>query len=46
MKNLPSSEMVEACSVAGPGFVNVTLSKNWIAKVIMSRKVLFAIECH
>ncbi|XP_056163692.1 arginine--tRNA ligase, cytoplasmic-like isoform X1 [Syzygium oleosum] len=34
MKNLPSSEMVEACSVAGPGFVNVTLSKNWIAKSI------------
>ncbi|KAI6679557.1 hypothetical protein NL676_033438 [Syzygium grande] len=34
MKNLPLSEMVEACSVAGPGFVNVTLSKNWIAKSI------------
>ncbi|XP_041008553.1 arginine--tRNA ligase, cytoplasmic-like isoform X2 [Juglans microcarpa x Juglans regia] len=32
MRNLPQSEMVESCSVAGPGFVNVVLSKNWIAK--------------
>lgn len=46
MRNLPLSEMVEACSVAGPGFVNVTLSKNWIAKVITSLKILFPIECH
>lgn len=33
MKNLPPSEMIESCSVAGPGFVNVVLSKNWMAKV-------------
>jgi arginyl-tRNA synthetase len=33
MKNLPQSEMIESCSVAGPGFVNVVLSKNWMAKV-------------
>lgn len=33
MKNLPPSEMIESCSVAGPGFVNVVLAKNWIAKV-------------
>lgn len=35
MKNLPSSEMIESCSVAGPGFVNVVLSKNWLAKVFV-----------
>ncbi|KAJ0031467.1 hypothetical protein Pint_13296 [Pistacia integerrima] len=34
MKNLPPSEMIESCSVAGPGFVNVVLAKNWIAKTI------------
>ncbi|KAL5768720.1 hypothetical protein ACOSQ2_015503 [Xanthoceras sorbifolium] len=34
VKNLPPSEMIESCSVAGPGFVNVVLSKNWIAKNI------------
>ncbi|XP_057974142.1 arginine--tRNA ligase, cytoplasmic-like isoform X1 [Malania oleifera] len=34
MKNLPPSEMIESCSVAGPGFVNVVLSKRWIAKSI------------
>ncbi|KAJ4708553.1 Arginine-tRNA ligase [Melia azedarach] len=34
MKNLPPSEMIESCSVAGPGFVNVVLSKKWIAKII------------
>ncbi|EOY30618.1 Arginyl-tRNA synthetase, class Ic isoform 1 [Theobroma cacao] len=32
--NLPTSEMIESCSVAGPGFVNVVLSKNWMAKSI------------
>ncbi|KAF1865554.1 hypothetical protein Lal_00004930 [Lupinus albus] len=32
MTNLPPSEMIESCSVAGPGFVNVVLSKNWIAQ--------------
>lgn len=34
VKNLPQSEMIESCSVAGPGFVNIVLSKKWIAEVI------------
>lgn len=34
MSNLPQSEMIESCSVAGPGFVNVVLSNRWIAKTI------------
>ncbi|KAF8393461.1 hypothetical protein HHK36_021705 [Tetracentron sinense] len=34
MKNLPPSEMIESCSIAGPGFVNIVLSKKWIAKTI------------
>ncbi|KAG7589105.1 DALR anticodon binding [Arabidopsis suecica] len=34
IKSLPSSEMVESCSIAGPGFVNVVLSAKWIAKSI------------
>ncbi|XP_050128969.1 arginine--tRNA ligase, chloroplastic/mitochondrial-like isoform X3 [Malus sylvestris] len=34
MKNLPDSEVIESCSVAGPGFVNVVLSKKWLAKRI------------
>ncbi|KAK7245475.1 hypothetical protein RIF29_40321 [Crotalaria pallida] len=35
MKNIPPSEMIESCSVAGPGFVNVVLSKNWIAQSLL-----------
>jgi arginyl-tRNA synthetase len=34
MKNLPASEIIESCSIAGPGFVNIVLSRNWIAKSI------------
>ncbi|EEF48160.1 arginine--tRNA ligase, chloroplastic/mitochondrial isoform X2 [Ricinus communis] len=34
MKNLPPSEVIESCSVAGPGFVNVVLSKKWMSKKI------------
>ncbi|OVA08525.1 Arginine-tRNA ligase [Macleaya cordata] len=34
MRNLPQSEMIESCSVAGPGFVNIILSDKWIAKSI------------
>lgn len=34
MTNLPRSEMIESCSIAGPGFVNVKLSRQWIAKSI------------
>ncbi|XP_031272156.1 arginine--tRNA ligase, cytoplasmic-like isoform X1 [Pistacia vera] len=43
MKNLPPSEMIESCSVAGPGFVNVVLAKNWIAKTIQ-RMLIDGIE--
>ncbi|KAJ1376046.1 Rossmann-like alpha/beta/alpha sandwich fold [Sesbania bispinosa] len=32
INNLPSSEMIDSCSVAGPGFVNVVVSKKWIAQ--------------
>ncbi|XP_004513061.1 arginine--tRNA ligase, cytoplasmic-like [Cicer arietinum] len=34
INNLPPSEMIDSCSLAGPGFVNVVLSKNWIAQGI------------
>ncbi|KAJ4954198.1 hypothetical protein NE237_031030 [Protea cynaroides] len=34
MGNLPECDIVESCSVAGPGFVNIVLSKNWIAQSI------------
>ncbi|KAK9715463.1 hypothetical protein RND81_06G167200 [Saponaria officinalis] len=33
-KNLPESEMIESCSVMQPGFVNVVLSRTWVAKTI------------
>ncbi|URE12053.1 hypothetical protein MUK42_04818 [Musa troglodytarum] len=33
-KNLPQSEVIESTSVAGPGFVNITLSNKWISKHI------------
>ncbi|KAL0438420.1 UNVERIFIED_CONTAM: Arginine--tRNA ligase, chloroplastic/mitochondrial [Sesamum latifolium] len=39
MKNLPASEMVDSCSIAGPGFVNVVLSRQWIAKSIQKMLV-------
>ncbi|KAJ9183884.1 hypothetical protein P3X46_007683 [Hevea brasiliensis] len=39
MKNLPPSEMIESCSVAGPGFVNVVLSKTWLAEKIQNMLV-------
>jgi len=46
MKNLPQSDMIESCSVAGPGFVNVVLSKTWLAKVKDFRGtfLLFALD--
>ncbi|XP_058227168.1 arginine--tRNA ligase, cytoplasmic-like [Rhododendron vialii] len=34
MTNLPPSEMIDSFSIAGPGFVNVKLSRHWIAKSI------------
>ncbi|KAK4396965.1 Arginine--tRNA ligase, chloroplastic/mitochondrial [Sesamum angolense] len=39
MKNLPPSEMIESCTIAGPGFVNIILSKHWIAKSIQKMLV-------
>lgn len=35
MNNLPASEMIESCSIAGPGFVNIVLSRKWIARVTL-----------
>ncbi|KAG5569656.1 hypothetical protein H5410_059422 [Solanum commersonii] len=32
IENLPASEMIENCSIAGPGFVNIVLARQWIAK--------------
>ncbi|CAN4096296.1 unnamed protein product [Withania somnifera] len=32
LDNLPASEMIESCSIAGPGFVNIVLARQWIAK--------------
>ncbi|XP_010465248.1 PREDICTED: arginine--tRNA ligase, chloroplastic/mitochondrial-like [Camelina sativa] len=32
--NLPTCDMVESCSVAQPGYVNVVLSAKWMAKSI------------
>ncbi|CAJ1951542.1 unnamed protein product [Sphenostylis stenocarpa] len=34
VNNLPPSEMIDSCSIAGPGFVNIVLSKKWIAQRI------------
>lgn len=31
MENLPKSQIIESCSVAKPGYVNIFLSKTWIA---------------
>ena len=36
MNNLPHSEMVDKCSIDGPGFVNVVISKDWIARVLFN----------
>ncbi|MFS7965923.1 putative arginine--tRNA ligase [Helianthus anomalus] len=36
MLNLPTSDMIESCSIAGPGFINVKLSTQWIAKRIQN----------
>lgn len=34
VNNLPPSDMIESTSVAGPGFVNIILSDEWIAQYI------------
>ncbi|CAN1758630.1 Arginine--tRNA ligase, chloroplastic/mitochondrial [Linum perenne] len=39
MNNLSQTEMIESCSVAGPGYVNVVLSTNWMAKCIQNMLV-------
>ncbi|KAH1239155.1 putative LL-diaminopimelate aminotransferase, chloroplastic [Glycine max] len=36
--NLPQSETIESCSVAGPGFVNIVSWKKWIAQNIAYTK--------
>uniref|UniRef100_A0A804QSM8 arginine--tRNA ligase n=2 Tax=Zea mays TaxID=4577 RepID=A0A804QSM8_MAIZE len=38
-KNLPSSDIIESASVAGPGFVNITLSNRWVAQRIQDMLV-------
>lgn len=35
MANLPKSDIIESCTVAGPGFVNIVLAKDWMAKVLL-----------
>ncbi|PWA53097.1 arginine--tRNA ligase, chloroplastic/mitochondrial [Artemisia annua] len=41
MENLPPTDMIESCSVAGPGFINVILSRQWIAQFGMLIEFLF-----
>ncbi|AES81650.1 amino-terminal domain arginine-tRNA ligase [Medicago truncatula] len=36
-KSIHPSDMVESCSVAGLGFVNIVLSNKWIEKVVQKR---------
>uniref|UniRef100_A0A8R7NZV7 arginine--tRNA ligase n=1 Tax=Triticum urartu TaxID=4572 RepID=A0A8R7NZV7_TRIUA len=38
-KNLPACDVIESASVAGPGFVNIVLSKSWVAKRIQDMLV-------
>ncbi|XP_015630011.1 arginine--tRNA ligase, cytoplasmic [Oryza sativa Japonica Group] len=37
--NLPQSNIIESISVAGPGYINITLSSNWIAQRIQDMLV-------
>ncbi|KAL3532548.1 hypothetical protein ACH5RR_006069 [Cinchona calisaya] len=32
--NVPKSDMIENCTIAGPGYVNITLSRQWMAERI------------
>ncbi|KAI5662732.1 hypothetical protein M9H77_22055 [Catharanthus roseus] len=34
MNNIPTSEIIESSRIAGPGYVNVVLSRKWMAKRI------------
>ncbi|KAK7390603.1 hypothetical protein VNO78_25912 [Psophocarpus tetragonolobus] len=43
LNNLPPSEMIESCSVAGLGFVNIVLSKKWIAQKL-ERLLIYGID--
>ncbi|XP_076928679.1 arginine--tRNA ligase, cytoplasmic-like [Bidens hawaiensis] len=36
MRNLPTSDMIESCAIADPGFINIKLSTQWIAKRIQN----------
>ncbi|KMZ68779.1 Arginine--tRNA ligase [Zostera marina] len=36
VRNLPQSEIIGSTSVAGPGFVNILLSDEWVAKSILN----------
>lgn len=40
MENLPPTEMIEKCTLAGPGFVNIKLSTSWIAKNIQKMLII------
>lgn len=39
--------MIDGSSIAGPGFVNVVLSRQWIAKVIFNEHTLvgYSLRC-
>ncbi|KAK1289673.1 hypothetical protein QJS10_CPB18g00974 [Acorus calamus] len=43
MRNLPPSAMIESTSVAGPGFINISLANDWLSKYI-SQMLLFGID--
>ncbi|KAF3361721.1 Arginine--tRNA ligase [Chlamydiales bacterium STE3] len=32
LQNLPDSDLIQTCEIAGPGFINVTLSKEYLAE--------------
>lgn len=34
MNNIPASEIIDSCKIAGPGYVNVVLARQWMAKVV------------
>ncbi|GJR91361.1 arginine--tRNA ligase, cytoplasmic-like protein isoform X1 [Tanacetum coccineum] len=40
VRNLPANDIIESCCVAGPGYVNVILSKQWMAQSIHTMLML------
>lgn len=46
LENLPKNDLIESCEIAGPGFINVTLSKSYLSKRLneMLRDPHFGIE--